>query len=71
MSSDLQTCVASGEPKVAAVRKIMHKVPVRVVGKEWCQGLNCALTGVTVMGVGGGVGGGGGRQVEVGIARCV
>ena len=32
----LQTCLASGEPKVVAVCKIMHEVPV--VGKEWCQG---------------------------------
>ena len=33
MSSGVWTYVASGEPEVEAVSRVMYKVPVRVVGK--------------------------------------
>ena len=34
MSSDVWTCVASGEPKVKTMRKIMYKFFIRVVSKK-------------------------------------
>ena len=34
MSSGVWTCVASGEPEVEAMCKVMYEVPVRDVGKE-------------------------------------
>ena len=34
MSSGVWTYVASGEPEVEAMCKVMYKVPVRDVGKE-------------------------------------
>jgi len=34
MSNGVWTAVASGEPKVEAMCKVMYEVPVRDVGKE-------------------------------------
>ena len=40
MSSDVWTRVASGEPKVKTMRKIMYKFFVRVVSKNHREGLD-------------------------------
>ena len=40
MSSDVRTRVASGEPKVKTMHKLMYKFFVRVVSKKHREGLD-------------------------------